>query len=134
MHAIGFDRVLDFEKEDFVRSGDRYDLILDTKTSRLPSEHLRALKPGGVYATVGGESMKLLFRHLAFGWWCRLTTTKKCGLVGLRTNRDLHVLNEHFEAGTLVPVIDGPYTLDEGREAFRRFGAGLHLGKIVFTI
>ena len=134
MRGVGFDHVIDFEKEDFVRSGERYDLILDTKTSRLPSEHMRALNPGGVYATVGGESMKLLFRHLVFGWWCRLTMTKRCRLIGLKANRDLSYLNEQFDAGRLVPVIDGPYTLDEGPQAFRRFGAGLHLGKIVFTI
>jgi len=134
MRAIGFDRVLDFEQDDFVHLGDRYDLILDTKTSRRPSEHLQALNPGGVYATVGGENMKLLFRHLAFGWWCRLTTTKRCRLIGLKVNRDLAYLDEQFEAGRLVPVIDGPYTLEQGRQAFRRFGAGLHLGKIVFSI
>jgi NADPH:quinone reductase-like Zn-dependent oxidoreductase len=134
MRAVGFDRVIDFEKEDFVDSEERYDLIVDTKTSRRPSAHMRVLNPGGAYATVGGESMKLLFRHLAFGWWCRLTTTKKCRLIGLRPNRDLAYLNEHFEAGNLTPVIDGPYTLDEGQQAFRRFGAGLHLGKIVITI
>jgi len=134
MRAVGFDRVLDFEQDDFVHFGDYYDLILDTKTSRRPSEHMQALNPGGVYATVGGESMTLLFRHLAFGWWCRLTTTKRCRLIGLKVNRDLAYLNEHFDAGRLVPVIDGPYTLEQGREAFRRFGAGLHLGKIVFTI
>ena len=38
------------------------------------------------------------------------------------------------EAGQLVPVIDGPYPLSDAREAFRRFGAGRQMGKIVITI
>jgi NADPH:quinone reductase-like Zn-dependent oxidoreductase len=38
------------------------------------------------------------------------------------------------DAGALEPVIDGSYTLDNAREAFRRFGAGQHLGKIVVSI
>jgi NADPH:quinone reductase-like Zn-dependent oxidoreductase len=44
------------------------------------------------------------------------------------------LLNERFEAGQLVPVIDGPYTLSEGAEALRHFGAGNHLGKVVITV
>ena len=38
------------------------------------------------------------------------------------------------QAGQLVPVIDGPYKLSEAREAFRRFGAGAHNGKVVITM
>ena len=43
-------------------------------------------------------------------------------------------MNEQFDAGSLVPVIDGSYTLSTARDAFRRFGAGQHLGKIVITV
>ena len=52
----------------------------------------------------------------------------------LRSSRDLPYLSEQFDAGKLVPVIDGPYTLSEGREAFHRFGAGQQMGKIVMTL
>ncbi len=78
--------------------------------------------------------MGLLFRHLVVGWWIRLTTGRKCGLIGLRTNRDMAYLNECFEAGSLRPVIDGPYTLSQAPDAFRRFGAGMHQGKVVITM
>jgi NADPH:quinone reductase-like Zn-dependent oxidoreductase len=43
-------------------------------------------------------------------------------------------MNEQFEAGRLMPIIDGPYPLSEAREAFRHFGAGNHKGKVVITI
>lgn len=134
MRRVGFDHVIDFETEDFTRTGQRYDLILDTKTSRVPADHMRALNPGGAYATVGGENMSLLFRHLCVGWWIRLTTSRKCVLIGLRPNRDMAFLNECFEAGRLLPVIDGPYTLGEAPAAFRHFGAGRHQGKVIITI
>ena len=112
----------------------RYDLIVDTRTNRRPADYIRALNPGGTYATVGGALMRDLFRVAIDGLWSRRTVGKTLRLVGLKANRDLPYLNERFEAGQLAPVIDGPYTLSEGREAFRRFGAGDHLGKIVFTI
>jgi NADPH:quinone reductase-like Zn-dependent oxidoreductase len=134
MRDVGFDQVIDFEQEDFARSGKRWDLIVDTKTSRSPSVHLKALNPGGTYATVGGESMTLLLRHLAFGTLCHVVTTKRCRLVALKANRNLADFNALFEAGRLLPVIDGPYALEQGADAFRRFGAGAHLGKIVFSI
>ena len=68
------------------------------------------------------------------GWWFRLTTGKTVRLVGLKANRDLPYINEPFEAGKLMPVIDGPYQLDDAREAFWHFGAGNHQGKVVITI
>ncbi len=52
----------------------------------------------------------------------------------LKQNQDLPSLNARFEAGQLIPVIDGPYKLSEAREAFRRFGASTHNGKVVITM
>jgi NADPH:quinone reductase-like Zn-dependent oxidoreductase len=52
----------------------------------------------------------------------------------LKQNRDLTYVNERFEAGQLVPVIDGPYTLSEAREALRHFGEGAHRGKVVIRM
>jgi D-arabinose 1-dehydrogenase-like Zn-dependent alcohol dehydrogenase len=43
-------------------------------------------------------------------------------------------MNQLFEAGKLVPVIEGPHKLAYVREAFRRFGSGDHKGKIVVTM
>jgi NADPH:quinone reductase-like Zn-dependent oxidoreductase len=134
MRRVGFDHVIDYETEDFARNGRRYHLILDTKTTRPPSEYVRSLDPGGTYATVGGPLMRDLLKVAIFGLWSRPTMNKALRLVGLKPNRDLPYLNECFEAGRLVPVIDGPYKLSDAREAFDRFGAGHQQGKIVFTI
>jgi NADPH:quinone reductase-like Zn-dependent oxidoreductase len=43
-------------------------------------------------------------------------------------------MKELFEAGKVVPIIDGPYPLSEVPEAFRHFGAGRHKGKVVITV
>ena len=134
MRRLGFDHVIDYTKEDFTRNGGRYDLILDTKTTRTAFEYARSLNPRGTYATVGGPEIARLLRVAIVGWWIGVTTDKAVRLIGLRQNRDLPYLNERFEAGQLVPVIDGPYRLSEARDAFRHFGAGRHKGKVVFTI
>ena len=131
MRSLGFDHVIDYEKEDFTKSGRRYDFILDPKTNRPPSHYLQALNPGGTYSTVGGTSH--LLKNALRGLIGRVGN-KKIRLVMLRQNKELPYLNQLFQAGKFVPVIDGPYQFSQAREAFRRFGEGKHLGKIVVTI
>jgi NADPH:quinone reductase-like Zn-dependent oxidoreductase len=133
MRAIGFDLVIDYAKEDFTRNLLRYDLILDTKTSRSPFEYVRSLNPGGTYATVGGVLRRLL-EVAVFGWGILLATGKTLRVIALKQNRDLPYLSERFEAGELVPVIDGPYKLGLAREAFRHFGSAHQKGKVIITI
>src|SRR5204863_2332178 len=96
MRRIGFDHVIDYEKEDFTRSGQRYDLILDTKTNRSPFEYMRALNPGGTYATAGGVTARALEVAIV-GGWIRRSTTKKAVLVILKQNKHLTCLSKRFE-------------------------------------
>ena len=63
-----------------------------------------------------------------------IVDTKTVRLIALKQNRDLPYLHECFEAGQLAPVIDGPYALNEGADAFRHFGAANHLGKVIITM
>ena len=131
LRSLGFDHVIDYEKEDFTATGRRYDLILDVKTNRPASRYRRALNPRGTYATVGGISH--LFQIAAAGLLGRVAG-KSVRLVMLKQNRELPYLNQLFDAGKFAPVIDGPYPFSEVREAFRHFGEGRHQGKVVVTI
>ena len=133
LSAMGADHVVDYLEEDFTRSGKCYDLILDVKTNRSPFAYLRALNPDGAYVTVGGSIPRLL-QALGVGPFTSRLYRKHLRLVGLRPNKDLDYINELFEAGKLLPVIDGPYKLADVPEALRLFGTGDHKGKIVVTI
>jgi len=133
MRSIGFDHVIDYKREDFTKNGQRYHLILDTKTNRSMFAYARALTPSGTYVTVGG-SMGKLFQSLLLGPPISLFNKKHIRLVALKTNKDLAYLNELFEAGKLKPVIDGPYKLDDFRHAFERYNKAEHKGKIVISI
>lgn len=132
MHLWGFDHTIDYRAQDFTRSGQRYDLIIDVKTDRSPADYERALKPNGVYATVGGQLLNLLKIALS-GLRINRARDKKLQVVGLQANRDLAYFNEVFEAGKFKPVIDSEFAFTDTdiRNAFHHFGAAAHKGKIV---
>ena len=133
LHSLGFDHVIDYKREDFTKNGKRYDLILDAKTNRSILDYTRALRPHGIYVTVGGSMIRLL-QALMLGPWISMISKKKIGIVALKPNKDLAYMKELFEAGKVKPVIDGPYKLDEAPNAFRLFGEGAHKGKVVITV
>lgn len=133
MRSLGFDHVIDYALEDFTEGGERYDLILDARTSRSPFAYARVLKPQGRYVTVGGSLTRLLQIFLLAPFIAR-TSKKRLSIVALKPNKDLAYLSELFEAGKFNPVIDTLRTLREAPEAMRYFGAGKHRGKVVITL
>jgi NADPH:quinone reductase-like Zn-dependent oxidoreductase len=133
LRDLGADHVIDYEEQDFTRTGKRYDLILDVKTDRSPLAYARALNPNGTYATVGGDTSRLL-QAAVLGPLISRLSNKHVRVVLLKPNKDLGYMGELFEAGKLAPVIDGPYNLADVPEALRLFGTGDHKGKIVVTV
>jgi NADPH:quinone reductase-like Zn-dependent oxidoreductase len=135
MRSWGFDHVIDYRERDFTHNTKCYDLILDVKTDRSPSDYERVLNPHGVYATVGGSICGLLKIALS-GLRIGRSTKKKFCVIQLKPNRDLDYFNELFEDGNFEPVLDEVYNFTQAdvRRAFRRFGAATHTGKIVIRI
>jgi len=133
LRELGADHVIDYRQLDFTRSGQRYDLILDPRTTRSPFDFVRALKPGGIYATVGGQIPRLLQVFL-LGRLIGASTGKQIRIVALKPNKDLAFVNDQFEAGNLAPVIDGPYRFEDIPAAMSHFGSADHTGKIVITM
>ena len=134
MRSVGADHVIDFGKEDFTKSGVRYDLIIDCQNYRSMFDNRRALASGGTYAMVGGSMLRLCqlgFLSLA----ARITgDDRKLCLVAGGPNKDLADLKDLIETGELIPVIDSTYRLSEVPEALCYFGEGRHKGKIVVAM
>jgi NADPH:quinone reductase-like Zn-dependent oxidoreductase len=126
LRALGADEVADYEVEDITARAAQYDLVLDVKTTRSP---LKVLKPRGAYVTMGGDLSRVLEMALAAPF-----RSQRFGIVVLKPNRDLALLKELFEAEKLTSVIDGVYPFAESAEAFRRFGSGRHLGKVIISM
>ncbi|KUO39204.1 MAG: alcohol dehydrogenase [Hadesarchaea archaeon DG-33] len=135
LRSIGADHVIDYTQEDYTKSGQRYDLILDVVAHRSIFDYKRALSPQGIFVYVGG-STTAIFQALLLGPLISRIGTKKMGIVMSKPNikEDLVFLKELFEVGKVVPVIDRRYPLGEVPEALRYLEEGHHQGKLVITM
>ena len=135
LRSIGADQVIDYTQEDYTKSGQRYDLILDVAAYRSIFDYRRALSPEGIFMMVGG-SLATLLQVVFLGALISRIGSKKIGLNTWEPNKreDLALLAELFEAGKVVPVIDRRYPLSEVPEALRYLEEGHAQGKVVITM
>jgi len=137
--AMGADHVIDYTQKDFTRNGQRYDLILAVNGYYPIFAHRRALNPMGVYVLVGASSAHLLqalLQAMLLGPMLSKTGGQKLGFMQVAkiNQKDLTVMNELFEAGKVLPVIDRCYPFRETAQALRHLGEGHARGKIVITM
>ena len=128
--SLGADKVIDYTKEDFTKSGEIYDIIFDTVGKSSVSRSKRSLKKEGFYlfTTFG---LPKLFQIL----WLKMTSSKKAffGTLEERTE-DLIFLKELIEAGKIKSVIDRRYPLEQTAEAHRYVETGQKKGQVVITL
>ena len=133
MRDVGFDNVIDYKKIDFTSTGERYDMILDAKTSRSVFSYARALRPGGIYVTVGG-AIPALISLLVLGKLYSLFSKKSFQLLALKPNRGLETVLELYQSRRIKTIIDGPYPFEELPRYIAHFGAAKHLGKVIIKV
>lgn len=135
VRRLGADHVIDYTSEDYTRSGQRYDWILDVAGNRSIFANRRALKPRGVYVMVGGPTSRI-FGALLLGPLISLAGSRKMGLsMGWKPFKkdDVIRLKELIEAGKIKPVIDRSFPLSEVPDALRYLEEGRARGKVVIT-
>ncbi len=133
MRSLGADHVIDYTKDDFTKSGQRYDRILDMKAYRSFFAYKRALRPGGRFVMVGG-SWPNVFKLIFLGPFISMLGRKKMGILVYKPNKDLATLVDLIEGGKVVPVIDRRYPLSKVAEAIQYIRDGHVQGKLVITI
>lgn len=132
--SIGADHVIDYTREDFTRSGQRYDLILAANAYHSIFDYRRALSRDGIYVMAGGGGVQIL-QALLLGPLLSLISSRKMRFVSAKINqKDLVFLKDLLEAGKVVPVIDRHYALSDAAEALRYLGEGHAQGKVVLTV
>ena len=128
--SLGADKVIDYTKEDFTKSGETYDIIFDTVGKTSFSRCKNLLKQKGIYlATVFG------LQELVHMLWTSMIGSKKAiYTVATERTEDLIFLKELIEAGKIKPVIDRRYPLEQTAEAHRYAEKGHKKGNVVITL
>jgi NADPH:quinone reductase-like Zn-dependent oxidoreductase len=137
--SIGADHVIDYTREDFTRSGLRYDLILGVNGYHPILAYRGALTPQGAYVFAGASSKHVIqaaLQAMLLGPLISRKDGQKFGLMGIAkfNPTDLGFLKDLLETGKIVPVIDRSFPLSEAAEALRYIGDGHARGKIIITM
>jgi NADPH:quinone reductase-like Zn-dependent oxidoreductase len=138
--SLGADHVIDYTKEDFTKSAERYDVMLDNVGNRSLSECRRVLTPKGKYVLVGGggASEQGFLGGLGKALWAVVYAkfvNQQMGMMMADANgKDLTILADMMQSGKLKPVIDRTYKLAEVPEAVRYVEQGHARGKVVISV
>jgi len=140
VRSLGADHVIDYTKEDFAKSDQHYDVILDNVPNHSLSEIRRVLNPNGNYVLIGGGGPN---DNQWIGPFGRVIHTlvlspfinQKMGMMMADANqKDLTILADMMQTGKLKPVIDRTYKLDQVPDAIRYVEAGHARGKVIITV
>ncbi len=129
--SLGADKVIDYTKEDFSKSGQTYDIIFDTVGKSSFSGSIRSLKKKGFYL----RAVNLALSSIVRGLWTSMTSSKKV-IGGVTNERTEYIifLKELIEAGKIKSVIDRRYPLEQIVEAHRYVEKGHKKGNVVITL
>jgi NADPH:quinone reductase-like Zn-dependent oxidoreductase len=138
VRSIGANRVIDYTRDDFTRTGQGYDLIFQLAGTASPSACRRALTPKGRLVLSSGDSpgriigpvgriIKAVLLSPFIGQTMRPFVAKP-------SSDDLQFLRELIEAGRVTPVIDRTYPLSEAPDAIRYLETGRARGKVVISV
>jgi NADPH:quinone reductase-like Zn-dependent oxidoreductase len=137
VRSLGADHVIDYTREDFTRTGQRYDLVVDNVGGRSLRSLRRVLTPTGTLVFVGAPKGKWILGTIALllagNLVSRFSDQRLLGHLTDTRNEDLVAMSELVESGKVTPVIDRCYPLNETAEAIRYLETLRARGKVVIT-
>jgi NADPH:quinone reductase-like Zn-dependent oxidoreductase len=133
--TLGAEHVIDYTREDFTRSGKRYDLVLDNVANYRVTRYPSVLTPRGVWVSAGFSTFGHLLSGVFYGMWLARTTQQRLQIFTANINQaDMTVMQELLAAEKVTPIIDRCYPLTETAEAIRYLETGRARGKVIVTV
>ncbi|MGY5859001.1 MAG: NAD(P)-dependent alcohol dehydrogenase [Candidatus Thorarchaeota archaeon] len=136
LKSIGADHTINYKQIDFTKTGNKYDVIIDTVANRSIRAYRRALNKNGMFIMVGG-SRGAIFQAFTLGPLFSMVSNKWTGINWWSepiNKKDMDFLGELYDAKKVVPIIEKQITLDEIPEELTRLEDGKVIGKIAISM
>jgi len=130
LRSIGAEYVIDYTREDFTKSDQRYDVIFDAPGKTSYSKCKELLKPGGKFLSAN-PGMSDQIRTI---WKVFIQRRRAAPENMVSRNDSLNTLLELVEAGKIKSVVDRTYPLVQTAEAHRFAETGQKKGNIVIIV
>ena len=142
VRSIGADRVIDYTKEDFTGSEQRYDMIFDNVCNHSVAERRHVLNPKGTCVLVGlggiglssSQAVWRIVRNLTASAFSSFGDQKFVNYITTVNRDDLALLGDLIGSGKVTPVIERTCKFDDTPETLRILNQGHARGKTVVTI
>ena len=140
VRSLGADHVIDYTKEDFTQTSERYDVVMDNVANRDILDIRRILKPGGKHLIIGGGgpdadpwigAIKAPLKGFVVSWF---VDEDIAFFLSHGSAEDLATIAGLMEQGKVRTVIYRRYRLAEAAEAMRYLESGRARGKVSVTI
>ena len=128
VRSLGADEVIDYEREDFTRNGQTYDVVLDAVGKHSFLRCRRSLVPDGIY--VATDRLYNLPLALLTRWSSRRVVFDFTG----HDRESVLLVKELVESGRYRPIIDRTYPLEDVVEATRYVESWQKTGNVVLTL
>jgi NADPH:quinone reductase-like Zn-dependent oxidoreductase len=141
LESLGADRVIDYRKEDYLRSGERYDFILDVVGYRYPDEYRPALTPKGEYMPIGhahyddtrNPILGDIPRFAALMFKAMRDPEKRKTFKIPKKAEVMEAFRGLLEAGKLTPVVGATFGLHDVVAAMSSMQQGTTVGRVLLT-
>jgi len=130
VQSLGADKVIDYTREDFTKTGQTYDIIFDAVGKRSFSQCKNSLNQRGIYLNTV-LTFPLLLQML---WTSKIGSKKAIFAMPPLPTKELIFLKDVIEAGRMKTVIDRTYPLSDTAEAHRYSEKGHAKGKVIITL
>jgi NADPH:quinone reductase-like Zn-dependent oxidoreductase len=139
--SLGADHVIDYQQEDYLRNGKRYDFILDVVAIRAPREYQHALSPTGSYIPIGHAHYDDQRRRVLgdmpffFGLLLRmlLDREKRKTFKMLKKPEAMEIFRALLESGKLTPIVGQTFGLGAVPDALQWMREGRAPGRAIIT-
>ena len=133
VRSLGAEEVIDYQRKDFRRNGETYDVVVDAVGLTSLLRCRRSVRPGGIF--VATDLGRLMLENPLSALLTRWVGERRVRFpLGRWTRDDLLFLKELMEAGRYRAVVDRAYPLEDVVEATAYVETGQKTGNVVLVV